>query len=95
MRKRVPALIVLLLASASVTIAQQPPGRGAGGPPPTPQQAAAIDLTGYWVSVIVEDWKWRMVTPKKNVLEAVPLNEAGRKVADTWDPAKDEAAGEQ
>jgi hypothetical protein len=34
-----------------------------------PQQAAAIDLTGYWVSVIVEDWKWRMVTPKKGVYE--------------------------
>jgi hypothetical protein len=78
-----------------VITAQQPAGRGAAAAPPTPQQAAAIDLTGYWVSVIVEDWKWRMVTPKKGVYEAIPLNEAGRKVADTWDPARDEAAGEQ
>ena len=37
---------------------------GRGGPAPTPKAAAAIDLTGYWVSVITEDWKFRMVTPK-------------------------------
>ena len=84
---------VLLLASP-VTAAAQQAGRGAA-PPATPRAAAAIDLTGYWVSVIVEDWKWRMVTPKKGVYEAIPLNAEGRKVADTWDPAKDEASGEQ
>jgi hypothetical protein len=95
MRVLALAATIVLIASASIVTAQQPAGRGAAAAPQTPQQAAAIDLTGYWVSVIVEDWKWRMVTPKKNVLEAVPLNEAGRKVADTWDPAKDEAAGEQ
>ena len=85
---------VFVLAASGVAIAQQR-GRGAAGPPPTPRAAAAIDLTGYWVSVIVEDWKWRMVTPKKGVYEAIPLNAAGRTVADTWDPARDEAAGEQ
>ena len=69
-------------------------GRGAR-PPPTPQASQAVDLTGYWVSVIVEDWKWRMVTPKKGVFEGVPLNAAGRKVGESWDPARDEAAGEQ
>ena len=95
MRRLVICTSVFVLGFVIAPAAQQPPGRGAGAAPPTPQQAAAIDLTGYWVSVIVEDWKWRMVTPKKNVLEAVPLNEAGRKVADTWDPARDEAAGEQ
>ena len=84
---------VLLLASLDTAAAQQA-GRGAA-PPATARAAAAIDLTGYWVSVIVEDWKWRMVTPKKGVYEAIPLNAEGRKVADTWDPAKDEAAGEQ
>ena len=62
---------------------------------PTPRAAAAIDLTGYWVSVITEDWKFRMVTPKKGVYDTLPLNAEGRKVGDTWDPAKDEAAGEQ
>jgi hypothetical protein len=82
---------LLLLASPLPTAAQQQ-GRGA---PPTAREAAAIDLTGYWVSVVVEDWKWRMVTPKKGIYEAIPLNAAGRKVGDTWDPARDEAAGEQ
>ena len=70
-------------------------GAGRGGPPPAAREAAAIDLTGNWVSVVVEDWKWRMVTPKKGVYDSLPLNAEARKVADSWDPAKDEAAGEQ
>jgi len=61
----------------------------------TPKQAAPIDMTGYWVSVVTEDWKFRMVTPPKGNYAGVPLNAEGRKVADTWDPAKDEAAGNQ
>ena len=36
-----------------------------------------------------------MVTPRKGVYETLPLNAEGRKVGDTWDPARDEAAGEQ
>jgi hypothetical protein len=79
-----------LLASASAD-AQ----RGRGGPPQSPRDAAAIDLTGYWVSVITEDWKFRMVTPKKGVYESLTLNAEGRKVGDSWDPARDEVAGEQ
>jgi hypothetical protein len=70
-------------------------GRGGGGPAASARQAAPIDLTGYWVSVITEDWKYRMVTPKKGVFDAIPLSAEGRKVADSWDPARDEAAGEQ
>ena len=56
---------------------------------------APIDLTGYWVAVITEDWRWRMVTPAKGDYASIPLNVAGKNLADTWDPAKDEAAGEQ
>jgi hypothetical protein len=69
-------------------------GRGGNGPA-NPRQNAALDLTGYWVSVITEDWKFRMVTPNKGIYETLTLNAEGRRVADTWDPAKDEAAGEQ
>jgi hypothetical protein len=54
-----------------------------------------MDMTGYWVSVISEDWKLRMVTPKKGVYDSLTINAEGRRFADTWDPAKDEAAGEQ
>ena len=35
-----------------------------------------------------------MVTPKSGVFDSIPLNGEGRKVGMTWDPAKDEAAGE-
>ena len=56
---------------------------------------APIDLTGYWVSVVSEDWRWRMVAPDKGDFTGVPLNAEGRKVGDNWDPAKDEATGNQ
>ena len=62
---------------------------GQGRAPQTPKAAAPIDLTGYWVSVVTEDWRWRMVTPKKGDYASVPLNPEGRKVADAWDPTKD------
>jgi hypothetical protein len=80
---------------ASVPLSAQRGGAGRGGPPPTPRAAAAVDLTGYWVSVITEDWKLRMVTPKKGVYDTLTLNSEGRRIGDTWDPARDEAAGEQ
>ena len=67
-------------------------GRGATR---TARESAAIDLTGYWVSVVTEDWKFRMVTPRKGVYETLTLNAEGRRIGDTWDPARDEAAGEQ
>lgn len=62
---------------------------------PTPKATAPLDLTGYWVSVVTEDWLYRMVTPKKGDYTSVPLNAEGRKVADAWDPAKDETTGNQ
>jgi hypothetical protein len=61
----------------------------------SPKEAAPIDMTGYWVSVVTEDWRFRMVTPPKGNYSGVPLNAEGRKLADMWDPAKDEAAGNQ
>ena len=86
--------VLFLVVSSSVVWAQGR-GRGPAGPPPTPKAAAPVDLTGYWVSLVTEDWRWRMVTPAKGDYASVPLNPEGRKVADGWDPAKDEAAGEQ
>ncbi len=86
--------LVLALAFVVPLHAQRGGGRGRGAPV-SPREAAAIDLTGYWVSVVSEDWKFRMVTPKKGVYDSLMLNAEGRRVADAWDPAKDEAAGEQ
>jgi hypothetical protein len=86
------AIAALALAAAAPVQAQTPPGRG---PAATGKAAAPVDLTGYWVSIVTEDWRYRMVTPKKGDFASVPLNAEGRKVGDAWDPAKDEAAGEQ
>ena len=61
----------------------------------TPRAAAPIDLTGYWVSVVTQDWRWRMVTPAKGDYESVPITLEAKTAGDAWDPEKDEAAGEQ
>jgi hypothetical protein len=64
-------------------------------PAPAAKAAAPIDLTGYWVSLITEDWRTRMLTAPRGDYYSIPLNAEGRKVADTWDFAKDAAAGKQ
>src|SRR6266850_95308 len=92
MRKiTVIALAVLLSISVAEVYAQA----GRGGAPPTPKAVSPSDFTGYWVSVVTEDWLYRMVTPAKRDYASVPLNPEGRRVADAWDPAKDEAEGNQ
>jgi hypothetical protein len=88
------AIGVVVFAAGGISVEAQR-GQGPAGPPPTPKAAEAIDLTGTWVSVISEDWALRMVTPAKGNYLRVPLTPAARKIADTWDPAKDEAASEQ
>lgn len=87
----VVALAALLLGLHAEARAQR---GGQARPPVSAQAGAAIDLTGYWVSVISQDWQFRMVTPAKGEYAAVPINTEGRRVADAWDPARDEAAGE-
>jgi hypothetical protein len=59
------------------------------------REEAPIDLTGYWTSIVTQDWLYRMRTPPKGDYSGVPLTALGKQVADTWDPAKDEAAGAQ
>src|SRR5207302_5333422 len=89
------ACIAVFVLSAHLA-AQQRGGQGQPAqPPPTPRAAAPIDLTGYWVSIVTEDWRYRMVTPAKGDFASVPLNPEGTRVGNLWDPAKDEAAGEQ
>jgi hypothetical protein len=96
-------LVVALMLLACVPGYAQRGGRGGaapaggarGGGAPSARQNAPIDLTGYWVSVVSEDWEFRMVTPDKGIFDTLTLNNEGRRVGQTWDPAKDEAAGEQ
>ena len=70
-------------------------GRAAPAPPPTARATAPVDLTGNWVSIISEDWRWRMVTPAKGDYASVPITAEAKRIADAWNPAKDQAAGEQ
>src|SRR3981189_1124210 len=83
---------------APAPVSAQAPAQGRGGAPAaprTPKAAAPIDLTGYWVSIVTEDWRYRMVTPAKGDYPSIPLNAEARKIADAWDPSKDEADGNQ
>ena len=69
-------------------------GRGGGAAPQNAKAAAVFDPTGYWVSVITEDWRYRMVTPSLGDYQGVPMTPEARKIADAWDPAKEEASGD-
>jgi hypothetical protein len=101
MEQRISApLAAILVATALAGVsagaaAQRPPAPGPSGPPPSAQASAQVDLTGYWVALVTEDWLWRMITPPKGDATSVPLNAAGRSVAGQWDPERDAASGEQ
>jgi hypothetical protein len=83
------ALIVLIASGA--TFAQGRGGR-AGGPPPTGRAGAPKDLTGTWVSVVTEHWHLRMMVPPRGDFSMIPANPEARKIANSWDPAKEPAA---
>jgi hypothetical protein len=76
--------IAVLTVTAAPLQAQR--GRGQG---PSPAATAPIDLTGYWVAIVNEDWRWRMVTPPHGDYASVPLSQEGRRVADAWEPTLD------
>jgi hypothetical protein len=94
--RRVSLVLALVLPLIlSVEARAQRRGGAEAGPPASPRAAAPIDLTGQWVAIISEDWRWRMITPAKGDIVSIPLNLQGQHTAEAWDPAKDEAAGEQ
>jgi len=105
-----PLALVMLVVPATVA-AQGRGGRGAA-PPRSAKAAAPVDFTGYWTSVITEDWHQRMLTAEKGDFGSgapgavelpgerpapsnIPWNANGRKMAMMWDPAKDQADGDQ
>jgi hypothetical protein len=90
LRMLVPAGLSLACAGALAQFGGPP------GPPPGPaRDIAPWDPTGQWVSVITEDWRFRMVTPPKNDYPGLPLTNAARAAADAWDPQRDVAAGRE
>ena len=88
------SVLALAVAAAALPASMHAQGR-AGGPPPTAQASAPIDLTGYWVAVVNEDWRYRMVTPPKGEYGGVQITKEALQIVNNWDPAADEKAGEQ
>src|SRR5205823_2093204 len=84
-------LIFMVLAGPADVRAQQ---RGGAVARP-PRDAAPIDLTGYWVSYVTENWRYRMVTPAKGEYRRIPASRAALPIINAWDPAADERAGNQ
>ncbi len=86
-------MVLLLAAFAGPTAvrAQQQGGAAAR----SARDAAPIDLTGYWVSYVTENWRYRMVTPAKGEYRRIPASPAALPLINAWDPAADERAGNQ
>jgi hypothetical protein len=87
-------LAARIAASLGLALALSTVGQAQGAGPSSARGGAPVDLTGYWVSVVTEDWLWRMMTPAVGDVASVPLNAEGRRVAEAWDWARDESAGE-
>jgi hypothetical protein len=68
-----------------------------GAPPPmpakSPKEMQPYDLTGYWVSIVDENWRFRMVTPPKGDFEGIFLTPKAMDIANAWNPEKDQAEG--
>ena len=91
----VSSLALATALAALFAAGLQAQGRGGAPQAPLPPQALApAALTGNWVAVISEDWRWRMITPARGEYPSIPLTPEGLKTADTWDPARDDASGE-
>jgi len=91
-------LVLAALITAACLCAQEEetsPPVAKPAPQKSAREEAPIDLTGYWTAVVTQDWRWRMVTPKRGDFPGIPLNPEGRKLANAWDPAKDESSGDQ
>lgn len=84
------ALLVAALAQPFAVRAQQ-----AGSPARSARERAPIDLTGYWVSYVTENWRYRMVTPAKGEFRRIPSSRAALPIINAWDPIADERAGNQ
>lgn len=84
------AAAVFVVSVPAVISAQELPGAGLSA-----KAAAPIDLTGYWVSLVTEDWRYRMLTAPKGDYYSIPLTPEARAVADSWDAVKDVTQGKQ
>ena len=93
--KRRDAKLLAVLLTGLLAAVFPAPGQTGGQSPAEGQASAPFDMTGYWVSGITQNWRLRMVTPPRGDYIGIPLNMEAKKVADVWDPARDETAGNQ
>ena len=89
---RIAQLAATITLTASCVLTQS--GFAQDAAAQSARETAPIDLTGHWVSLITDDWVYRMLTPSAGDYSFVPLNDAGRRQADTWNPQRDAAAGD-
>jgi hypothetical protein len=86
------ALVALTTVAAAVSVRSQGPGAPAAR---SAKAAAPIDLTGYWVAVVNEDWRFRMITPAKGDYGGIPITKEALQIVNAWNPSADESAGNQ
>jgi hypothetical protein len=88
-------LVLWGLAVSPPLRAQRQGGAAPSGAVPSARESAPIDLTGYWVSYVTENWRYRMVTPPKGEYRRIPVTPAALPLINGWDPAADDRAGNQ
>jgi len=85
------AAVALIVAAA---VASPPPAHAQVTAVRPAKITAPVDLTGYWVSFVTEDWRYRMVTPPRGDYGRVPVTRDALRILNAWNPAADGAAGE-
>jgi hypothetical protein len=85
-----PLLVCAALVGGLVSAAEPAAGQATSA-----RAQAPWDPTGYWVSLITLDWRFRMVVPGKGEYLGIPINLKAKEFADAWQPGPDEAAGKQ
>jgi hypothetical protein len=93
-------VLVVFVVGVPVPVHAQRPldsarDRQGGGSSSSARETAPIDLTGYWVSYVTENWRYRMVTPAKGEYRRIPVSPAAVPIINAWDPSADERAGNQ
>src|SRR2546425_4322316 len=80
--------VALALGLSGRLQAQGRGGQAPSAPPPTAKAAGPIDLTGYWVSIVTQDWRQRLGTPPKGDYASIPVTAEAKKVGRSWAPEK-------
>lgn len=83
----------VLLACLLWALYDSPASSHAAEPAPVARDRAPFDLSGYWVALVTEDWRYRMRTAVAGDWDGISLTEAGQVLAKAWSPEADIASG--